>query len=239
MKVIYMIRCLVNNRVYIGQTCNYKRRLQQHKWELKHVKHSNKFLQADYNTYGIENFQFSILEVDIPDEKCLIRETYYMNLYGGTNSNSIYNVKGNFNDDNKEYALSNVSHCCGKFDLFKGRTHSPESKQKISASLKKAYSCGEHKLAGAVSSRCFGENNSFYGKHHTESVKQKLSKLHTKYDKTFVENLRQLHMQGIIIADIAKMFNMNVSVVGRLIKYGTTSKKVIKILRDSINECND
>ena len=233
---IYAIQCKVNNKIYIGQTTNYTARIKYHKNFLSKNKHTNPYLQEDYNKYGANNFIFYKLEEKVPDNLNLEKETYYMNLYGGTNSESIYNVKGNFNDDNKVYAKSKVAHFKGKYDAFKGHTHTSTSKQQICKSLKQAYKDGRHKLVGAVAGDCSGSNNSFYGKHHTEEVKQKLSKLRTKYDETFIQELRQLRNAGMSVVDIARKFDMNKNVTGSLIKYGTASRKKINEIKTSQNK---
>lgn len=229
---IYGIQCKVNNKIYIGQTSNYKIRIKNHIMELNGNRHSNKYLQEDYNKYGRDNFVFFILEENVIDDLKLKQETYYMNLYGGTNSNNVYNVKGNFNDDNKNYALSKVRHLEGKFDLFSGHKHTNKSKSEISKSLKEAYKSGKHKLP----EKKYGKDNSFYGKHHTDSTKAVLSKLKIKYNNEFIDELKKLRNAGMQIKDIAIKYNMNKNVVGSLIKYGTSSRNVINKIRNSQNK---
>lgn len=233
---IYAIQCKVNDKIYIGQTINYKNRIENHKRALKTNKHTNPYLQQDYNEYGIDNFMFYKLEENVPDTLNLKRETYYMNLYGGTNSEMIYNVKGNFNDDNRLYAKRKVAHFKGKYDAFKCHKHTIKSKQQIGNSLRQAYKEGRHKCAGAVAGNRSGSNNAFYGKHHTDEVKQKLSKLRTKYDGDFIAKLRKLNANGMSIVSIAELFNLNKNVAGSLIKYGTASRKKINEIRNSQNK---
>lgn len=62
--VIYEIRCLANNAVYIGKTKNYKRRIREHEYSLRKGTNRNKQMQADYNKYGAENFESKILSYD-------------------------------------------------------------------------------------------------------------------------------------------------------------------------------
>lgn len=233
---IYAIHCKINNKIYIGQTVNYKNRIQYHKNVLRKNKHTNPYLQEDYNKYGEDNFIFYKLEDNIFDNLNLVKETYYMNLYGGTNSYNIYNVKGNFNDDNILYAKSKVVHFNGNYASFKGHTHTVSSKQQIAKSLKQAYIDGRHKLAGAVTKDCIGKNNSFFGKHHTEDVKQKLSEMKTKYKPEFINELKQLRLSGMSIKDISEKYNMNKNVTGNLIKYGTASRKRINEIKNSQNK---
>ena len=71
---IYKITNKINNKFYIGQSKNVKRRIIEHKC----VYHeTNKSLKAAYKKYGIENFDFEILEqCDL--EKLNEREKYWI-----------------------------------------------------------------------------------------------------------------------------------------------------------------
>lgn len=58
---VYEIRCLANNAVYIGQTKDYRRRIQEHKRSLQKGRHRNKQMQSDYDKFGEEQFVSTIL----------------------------------------------------------------------------------------------------------------------------------------------------------------------------------
>src|SRR4051812_34022397 len=75
---VYAIVCSGNWRSYVGSTCNFKRRKDQHFTALRNNKHKNKELQYDFNTYGENNFYWEILE-DTSVNKLLEREEYYLN----------------------------------------------------------------------------------------------------------------------------------------------------------------
>ena len=62
MSGIYMIRNIINNKVYIGQSSDLKDRLAHHKSSLRHNRHYSSYLQNAWNKYGEENFEFIILE---------------------------------------------------------------------------------------------------------------------------------------------------------------------------------
>jgi len=69
---IYVIENKANGKKYVGQSINVKSRMSVHKSHLKRNKHTNEYLQHQYNKYSIENFKFTILEfceVDILDER--------------------------------------------------------------------------------------------------------------------------------------------------------------------------
>lgn len=67
---IYSIKNRESGLTYIGQTREgFWKRYNYHRWRLRTNSHDNKWLQASYNKYGEDAFEFSVLiEVDNPDE---------------------------------------------------------------------------------------------------------------------------------------------------------------------------
>ena len=59
---IYMIRNLVNDKKYIGQTINPKARKNRHFGDLKAGVHDNPHLQKAFLKYGINNFNFEVID---------------------------------------------------------------------------------------------------------------------------------------------------------------------------------
>lgn len=79
---IYKIENNINNKVYIGQTVDYKRRKEEHllRYNNNTLKSNRSYLYRAFRKYGIENFTFSILE------ECKIcflneKERYYITQY--------------------------------------------------------------------------------------------------------------------------------------------------------------
>lgn len=68
MIVIYEIRNLINNKIYIGSTQDFKVRKRTHLNKLKKNIHPNPKLQNAYNKYGKENFTFNIIEGNVLDQ---------------------------------------------------------------------------------------------------------------------------------------------------------------------------
>lgn len=66
-QVIYKIINLVNDKFYIGSTANKKVRFREHRKQLRGNRHHCKHLQASWNKYGEEKFDFRVVEV-VPDE---------------------------------------------------------------------------------------------------------------------------------------------------------------------------
>lgn len=77
---IYLIKNKVNSKLYIGKSVNLHRRKYQHLCELKYNKHKNKYLQASVNKYGINNFEFQVIEFCEKDSLSL-REYFWINHY--------------------------------------------------------------------------------------------------------------------------------------------------------------
>ena len=168
MYYIYKIENIINHKVYIGQTTNLKQRKHNHFKMLSANAHSNPYLQNDYNEYGVDNFEVSILDTCDTLDKSLELENLYMDLYGGTNSTDIYNVRGNGEGkSNSEYRDRLNSHLDPR--AFTNHKHSYDSKCKIGKSLKEAYASGSRQKQ--YLSR---ESNHFYGKHHSNETKQHL-----------------------------------------------------------------
>jgi group I intron endonuclease len=75
-KGIYKIK--INDKEYIGSSCNIGQRLKHHLWSLENLKHHNRTMQNLYNKYGSENVYFTIVE-QCSDEVLIEREVYYIN----------------------------------------------------------------------------------------------------------------------------------------------------------------
>ena len=59
---IYQIRCVANNKVFIGSALNLTGALNSSRFQLNAGNHPNKSLQSDWNEFGIDWFAFEILD---------------------------------------------------------------------------------------------------------------------------------------------------------------------------------
>ena len=59
---IYIIENKINNLIYVGASTQLKIRWRLHKLRLSKQNHRNRFLQEDYNKYGLDAFEFKVLE---------------------------------------------------------------------------------------------------------------------------------------------------------------------------------
>ena len=87
---IYCITNQINDKKYIGQSINIKKRLSNHKYYLKKGTHINKHLQASFNKYGINNFSFEILHECEPEQLDEM-EIKLIKKYDTTNDKKGYN----------------------------------------------------------------------------------------------------------------------------------------------------
>lgn len=78
MKVIYQIKNLINNKIYIGSAVSFKKRVELHINELNKGTHHCKYLQNAWNKHKQINFKFQILEVVELIDNLILREQYYL-----------------------------------------------------------------------------------------------------------------------------------------------------------------
>lgn len=122
MKTIYKIVCKENNRIYIGQTKHYDVRKREHINDLKANRHSNVYLQEDFNKYGVSQFTFEIIE-EVPNNIGNNREDYWMSYYGGIDTNSVYNSMNSFT---KSIYMKNKLH-----NYYIGKSHIDYTEKKL------------------------------------------------------------------------------------------------------------
>ena len=106
-----------SNKVYIGQTKNYKKRCVPGNYK------SSPYFYHAIQKYGWENFTHEILGVCSSQEEADKSEINYIKQYNSTNPKYGYNIcKGGGHKAIME----------GKNNPFYGKTHSKETKQKLS-----------------------------------------------------------------------------------------------------------
>ena len=124
MGYIYKIENTVNKMVYIGQTNNIKRR-----WNEEKAGQVNNHLKRAFNKYGIDSFDFSILE-ECAQNQLDKKEIFYIKKYNSSNKKNGYNMTlgGNgfapWSDERKKKQSLRVS---GKNNPFYGKKHSEKT----------------------------------------------------------------------------------------------------------------
>ena len=78
---IYMIRNIINNKIYIGSAKDFKTRMYKHKSQLRRNIHHSQHLQRAYNKYGKESFSFEIFEYVKDIDKLIEREQVWLDFF--------------------------------------------------------------------------------------------------------------------------------------------------------------
>lgn len=126
---IYMIVCLSNQKVYIGQSKNVHTRIVDHRQKLRKGTHTNPYMQHSFSKHGDGSFQFSALEYcgDSSKESLYLREEFWMNHYDSTNPEKGFNnMKAGISCTHSETTIQKMR------ELATGRKHSEETRKKIS-----------------------------------------------------------------------------------------------------------
>lgn len=158
---IYEIVCLVTQERYIGRSKNFKNRKWAHKSKLRAGKHPTKRLQKCWNEHGEENFEFRLIESCASDLKVLqSKEQMFLTGYG---------VEGKELLNSSKYADGGLHFCSDETkkllsDLNTGKTHSPETRKKMS--LSHSNDSEETRLLKSIAST---------GRRHTPESKAKIS----------------------------------------------------------------
>lgn len=158
--VIYKITNLNTNKIYIGSTCNFKKRKYVHLNRLRNNKHYNKKLQNSWNKYGETNFIFEIIEHTVR-ENLIKLEQYYLDLYQSYKNNIGYNIAKLANTNN-----FGVKHKNKQIPWNKGL--------KLPSSWNKGLKTSESTKKKQSQAK-IGNKNFNYGKHLSEETKNKIS----------------------------------------------------------------
>ena len=100
---VYVITNVINKKIYVGETTNLESRLIEHLRRLLSKRHVNEYLQNAVNLYGIDSFEFDVLEFcDYSDRKK--REHYWVTHLHALDKTKGYNIKPT--DPNKVNLIS-------------------------------------------------------------------------------------------------------------------------------------
>lgn len=95
---IYQIKNKITNEIYIGSSRDIEHRWSCHKGKPSWLRHPNMRLYQDFQKYGLENFDFSMVE-ECEESELRQREDFYIQTL-----NPSYNQRRAYNPDcNKNY----------------------------------------------------------------------------------------------------------------------------------------
>jgi group I intron endonuclease len=121
---LYLIRDLLNEKVYVGQTVRPKERWSQHKAYVKYGK-LVQYIHRAMNKYGIENFQFETIASCLSQKDADETEILLIHQYDSRNNDKGYNIASGGNHP------WNAGLPAEQQPAY-GRKHTEEAKKKIS-----------------------------------------------------------------------------------------------------------
>lgn len=137
---VYVIRNLVNGKVYVGSTCStFQSRWADHRKSLRGKFHANRHLQRAWDKYGEAAFEFSVLEeCPVEKDRLLALEQYYIDLLKASNRLYGYNI-------------------CPTAGSVLGLIRSDETKEKDAARMRKHLLMGSYRAKGSLVSWAKGK----------------------------------------------------------------------------------
>lgn len=188
MKVIYTIKNLVNNKIYVGSTKNFKSRKSSHLTNLRNQRHHCIHLQRAFNKYGEVNFEFTVHKYLQESDDLFIEEQLAIDtLKPEYNIGSVGGGDNISNNPNRELIVNKMKASLKlRFSsLSKEERSNIYGKPGISnpnwrGGHKYFCSCGA-KIASTAKT-CLnckpiaGEANPFFGKTHSDETKENLRK---------------------------------------------------------------
>ncbi len=139
MHYLYRITNQLNEKVYIGQTVNDKRRWAAHKSFAKNPERTGQYIHRAMSKYGSENFTFEVIATCRTQDDADETENMLINQYDSRNSGVGYNLLNGGNRGN-----------------WLGRKHSEKSKDKNRAAHlgKKASEETKQKQSQSMKEKC-------------------------------------------------------------------------------------
>ena len=131
---IYKHTNKINNKIYIGQTCQKP----ETRWRNGEGYKTNSYFYAAIQKYGWDNFDHEILAKELNLDLANLLEVYYIKIYNSNDPNYGYNSQsgGNNYKMSEEHknkiseALKGIDHHGEKNSMY-GKHHSEETKNKI------------------------------------------------------------------------------------------------------------
>lgn len=91
--VIYLVRNTMNNKIYVGQTTNLKRRIKEYRVSKIYKKSQKYTLMKEIVKHGYENFTYTILDVAETKEELNGKEIFWIKCLNASNPSVGYNKK--------------------------------------------------------------------------------------------------------------------------------------------------
>lgn len=128
---IYGLKNTTNGKWYIGQALDLIRRKREHFRKLRKGIHNNLHLQQSFNEFGINSFEFRILEI-VEMDMLDMREISWIRYFNSNNNKFGYNMEGGGNSKKRLSAETIVK--LRAINL--GRKHTEEARRNMSRAAK-------------------------------------------------------------------------------------------------------
>ncbi len=187
---IYMIKNNISGNTYIGSTSNLSRRISRHKYVIKNCLRDNLYILEDAQKYGLNSFEFNILEhCNVDDLKD--REDHYFKLYNPTYNvwPTIFSAKNrHYSSEQKENLVQSALINLDKINL---------NKEANSLKLKAAWI----RRKNNPNFQQIMSKSSRIGSSHSEETRKSMSKnrLGKKKPEGFGDKIRQIRMRTKLI----------------------------------------
>lgn len=208
---IYAIQHVLSGMRYIGSTSNFSIRWKGHRTLLRSGKHGNAHLQAAWNKYGEDAFDFRVVEVVADASTLLSREAHWFEVTQCCDRQRGYNIAidpmaRRWSDEQKAALSASTK---GR----PGRRHTAESRALMSAQRKgrRVYVMGDEtreKLSRAHT-----------GKTYTAETKDRISKAKRAFDEEGIRIIREALSMGWLIEHLALDMGVGRQVISK-IKHG-------------------
>jgi len=146
---VYKIKCLLDNKVYIGSSININKRIKNHIWKINNNTHRNVHLTNAIKKYGWDSFFFIVIET-CEQYELKEREQFWIDKYASYKRNKGYNKQ--------QFAYSNI-----------GNSPSLKTRRLISKSSKGIPKTADHNYKNSIAHK--GDLNHNYGKPISEKLR--------------------------------------------------------------------
>lgn len=212
---IYKITNLIDNKVYIGQTVNYRKRKNSHLSSLKENKHHNEHLQRAFNKYGENSFEMELLE-ECKIEELDDIEIKYIKELDTCNHDKGYNMMYGgqiYREFTKEVRLK-------MSEAGKGRKFTDEHKKKISLA-QKGKKISQESINKSIATK--KRNKEHWGEKNPNAL------ISDKIAEQIIIDL----LKGILANDISNKYQVSNDVVYNLM-YGKTYLHIMPDVREKL-----
>lgn len=225
---IYLIRNKINGKFYLGSTKNLHKRKLKHFRDLKNKKHHSIYLQRSYDKYGVDNFEFIVIETSF---NYLQREQWLLNLIDFNNSYNISKTSSGgdfiYNHPEKDRLIKEAIERLKNSQRPKPRYGELNPNWRGGTTFCK---CGTR--INSNSNSCIkckemsGENNHFYGKSHSEETKEKIRQQHLgKYNGNQEKVVIIENVEYKSLSEASRVLKINASTI--LFRIKSNNKRFI------------